>query len=103
MAEQQTPKRTYAATDLLRSMMSRAAHVTHKPARESIVTEMIDGLCVQCVGRPAWRRTIDGVQPTVSTHWFIGNRRSNKEEVYRRFGVETTGRAALQTTGGGKQ
>lgn len=80
MAEQHTPKRT-VMPDLMRSMLSRAAHVDHRPPRRSLVTEHVGGICIQCEGRPTVRNTLDGPQPTVSFHWFIECRRSNKAAV----------------------
>lgn len=62
--------------ELMRSMLSRAAHITG--GRSSLITEHVGGVCIQVEGRPAFRNTLDGRQPTVSFHWFIDCRRSNK-------------------------
>jgi hypothetical protein len=67
--------------NLIRSMLTRAAHVTGQ--RSTIVTEFVDGVCVQCQGRPTFRRTLDGLQPTVSFHWFIECRRASKASVQK--------------------
>lgn len=75
MSAQQMP-------ELMRSMLSKAAHITRKPARSSLVTEHIGNLCIQCEGRPTVRRTLDGPQPTISFHWFINCKRSNKAAVF---------------------
>lgn len=72
-------------TQLLRSMMSRAAQLDLRHNRETLVTEHIDGVCVQCVGRPMYRNTLDGRQPTLSFHWFIECKRSSKAKVFRMF------------------
>ena len=74
------PKRD-RATPLMRSMLSRAAHL--EPFGSTLVTEIVGGVCVQCRGRPIWRRTLDGMQQTIAFHWFIECRRSNKAEVHR--------------------
>lgn len=83
MAEQQTPTRL-ADVPILRSMLSRAAHVTH-PRGNSLVTETINGVTVQCEGRPTYRQTLDGQQPTVSMHWFIECRKASKAKVLALF------------------
>lgn len=72
---------TSHAEALVRSMLSRAAHVTHKPPRSSLVTEHVGGVCIQCEGRPTYRKTLDGKQPTASFHWFMECRRSSKAKV----------------------
>jgi len=69
------------ATPLMRSMLTRAAHL--KPHGSTLVTEHVDGVCVQLEGRPVVRRTLDGMQKTISFHWFIECRRSNKAAVHR--------------------
>ena len=65
----------------MRAMLSRAAHLP--PFGSSLATEYVDGVCVQCEGRPIWRRTVDGMQKTVAFHWFIECKRSNKAAVHR--------------------
>lgn len=72
-------------------MLSRAAHVTHEPARRSIVTEHVNGTCIQCEGRPTYRRTLDGVQPTVSFHWYMNCKYSSKAKVFAVVVKATTG------------
>lgn len=69
------------ATPLMRSMLLRASHIT--PPHSTLVTEHVNGCCIQCEGRPTFRRTLDGLQPTISFHWFIDCRRSNKSAVWR--------------------
>lgn len=69
------------ATPLMRSMLMRASHIT--PPRSVLVAEHVDGVCVQCEGRPTFRRTLDGLQPTISFHWFIECKRASKADVWR--------------------
>lgn len=68
-------------TPLMRSMLMRASHIT--PPRSTLVTEHVGGVCVQCEGRPTFRNTLDGTQPTISFHWFIGCKRASKADVWR--------------------
>lgn len=81
--------------EILRSMLTRAAHIEVRGGvrLSSLVTEIIDGVCIQCEGRPTWRNTLDGMQPTVAFHWFIERRRTSKAEVFRRFAKDTGGAA----------
>jgi len=74
------PERS-TATPLMRSMLTRAAHL--KPHGSTLVTEHVDGVCVQLEGRPVIRRTMDGMQKTIAFHWFVECRRSNKAAVHR--------------------
>ena len=74
------------ATPLLRSMLTRAAEAKPDVLGKTLVTEHIDGVCVQCVGGIVARRTLDGFQQVAQFRWFIDCRRSNKAEVFRRFG-----------------
>lgn len=76
-------------TDMMRSMLMRASHVT--APRSTIVTEHIGSACVQCEGRPTFRRTLDGTQPTVSFHWFIDCKRASKADVHRLILMATKG------------
>lgn len=75
--------------DLIRSMLSRAGHITHKPYRSSLVTERVGDVFIQCEGRPTFRRTLDGVQPTVSFHWLIDCKRSSKSKVFAALAAAT--------------
>ena len=70
-----------AATPLMRSMLSRAGHIT--PTRSSLVTEHVGGVCLQCEGRSTFRNTLDGRQPTVEFRWFIDCKRASKADVWR--------------------
>jgi len=69
------------ATPLMRSMLIKASHIT--PPHSTLVTEHVNGCCIQCEGRPTFRRTLDGLQPTISFHWFVDCKRSNKAAVWR--------------------
>jgi hypothetical protein len=70
---------------LLRSMILRAAHLDSRHDRSTLITEHIDGVCVQCEGRTVYRNTLDGRQPSVAFYWFIDCKRSSKAKVFRRF------------------
>lgn len=54
---------------LMRSMLMRASHIT--APHSTLVTEHVGDTCIQCEGRPTFRRTLDGLQPTISFHWFV--------------------------------
>lgn len=78
-----------SAPELMRSMLSRAAHIGPF-GQSTIITEHVNGVCIQCEGRPVYRNTLDGVQPTVSFHWFIECRRSSKAKVASLIAKATT-------------
>ena len=78
---------------IMRSMLSRAAHVTHEPPRPCLVTERAHGITIQCEGRPTFRNTLDGRQPAVSFHWFVECKRSSKAKVAAAI-IKATGGAS---------
>jgi hypothetical protein len=69
------------ATPLMRSMLSRAAHIG--ASGRALVTEWVGRNCVQCKGRMVQRRTLDGWQPVVAFSWLIDSRRASKVDVWR--------------------
>lgn len=79
--------------EVMRSMLSRAAHVNPASHFGCLVTEHVNGVCIQCEGRPTFRNTKDGRQPSIAFHWFIECKRSSKAAVYAVF-------AAAPKTGG---
>ena len=77
-AEKQATERMHP---LMRSMLMRASHITGQSS--TIETEHVGGVCVQCEGRPTFRRGLNGLQPTISFNWFIDCKRASKAAVHR--------------------
>jgi hypothetical protein len=67
-------------------MLSRAAQINEISSslgRSNLVTEYINGACVQCKGVIVRRITLDGLQSTVAFYWGINGEKSTKADVFR--------------------